>query len=785
MKFKEIILLTISALGFAASINYLMTYDQKNHQKKSGRSDKERLGVVNKKFNSLKIKSSDSLTWVDADNTDSIFLNDKIFTAADSSASLDIKNSSLIEMSSMTLLQFEKTTTDKMNLNVEQGSLFIDLASHNTIGEIKVGTNTLKANQTKAKLQIEMKPEMSVVNLYDGEMEIKVGKKAVHLKADEILSINPQTGDYKQQPADFRLQTPTPGEKIILGKNTSIEFSWLGLTPEAKLSPITLEIADDSEFKHLQLTENLEPNQVDRSLTLNKPGEYYWRVRMRDGTTILPHHQKFTLIPAAPVAPGVSSPDPKLLAIPVVIAAATPEIPKPKITEINPLTPKPYQTLTRLYPNQAIKLSWETISSGPASDFLYTLEIAHDESFQKIIKTATVSTSNFSWAATNDGQFFWRVKSNDITTSAQNFTIRTLPSLEAPVLEESYTIQLQEEAEAFFKLQSEFWVASNSELTGFVSDPTKKYFAKLSWPAMPLAKTYILEIYLDAEAKNLFLQQHQIPTNSFVWRSPDAGSYFFRIAYKDQYGRLSPYSRLSSLEIEVFGGKNPEVAEVSTESQVPLPVKTNFHPGIVKARFDAGQMKFKMKALKTTYESDQKYNFNLYNSFDLSAGAKYADNKFIEGFFTGKFLSNTDSTLRVFELGGYFSWYWQASQDFLIYYGPGVKFSRQNFSQTTSATTAQAGLDFLSMLGKVTVVFPFFGEHTKQIINTDLALSIMAVNYKQVMLDYALRYDQLPFFKDGFIQIGAGYIHSTAKNENYSTQTNEIRIPLTIGIKSD
>src|SRR5690606_4561760 len=89
-------------------------------------------------------------------------------------------------------------------------------------------------------------------------------------------------------------------------------------------------------------------------------------------------------------------------------------------------------------------------------------------------------------------------------------------------------------------------------------------FVDLTWPAIDDADFYEIEIFTDKKLRNKILT---VPSrdNTHRWNVLRAGKYYWRYRYRDYWGRFSPYSDPSELEISpaTISPQKPVVAKKS------------------------------------------------------------------------------------------------------------------------------------------------------------------------------------------------------------------------------
>lgn len=209
-------------------------------------------------------------------------------------------------------------------------------------------------------------------------------------------------------------------------------------------------------------------------------------------------------------------------------------------------------------PDQQVSFKWDKVEDTKE----YQFELSDDSSFKKIIVSKDVETNNVSTGLANTGRYFWRVKvktGNSVEYSSPvSVEIKPSPPLSRPEVNPSIKIKLK-----YLEESSSFNIFDLFIGRAYAEAPVA--IAEWDLPASSRAKSYIVEIYKDAELKNLITRiETEVP--HVIWKNASAGVFYWRVSYVDFWGRKTEFSRVSTLEAEVQEVKKPDPIEIALSS---------------------------------------------------------------------------------------------------------------------------------------------------------------------------------------------------------------------------
>lgn len=193
-------------------------------------------------------------------------------------------------------------------------------------------------------------------------------------------------------------------------------------------------------------------------------------------------------------------------------------------------------------PDQLVAFKWDKVDEATQ----YQFELADDPTFKKIIVGREVVANNISTSLANTGRYFWRVKikrGDKIEFSHPvSVEIRPSPPLERPEDSPDIKIKLKylEEKSSYHLIDFFFAQAHAADQIAI---------AEWNLPANPRAKNYIVEIYKDPELRELVIRiETEIP--HVIWKDALAGTFYWRVSYRDFWGRNTEFSKISMLSTE-------------------------------------------------------------------------------------------------------------------------------------------------------------------------------------------------------------------------------------------
>lgn len=195
-------------------------------------------------------------------------------------------------------------------------------------------------------------------------------------------------------------------------------------------------------------------------------------------------------------------------------------------------------------PDQLVAFKWDDVDDSS----LYQFELSDDPNFKKIIIARDVDSNNISTSLAETGRYFWRVKvkkgDNIEYSSPVSVEIRPSPPLARPEISPDIKIKLKflDEKSSSFNIFN-FFIAK-----AMASDPVA--FAEWDLPKNSRAKSYVVEIYKDANLNEL-ITKIETETPHVIWKNATPGTFYWRVAFMDFWGRQTEFSKVSTLSTEL------------------------------------------------------------------------------------------------------------------------------------------------------------------------------------------------------------------------------------------
>lgn len=228
-------------------------------------------------------------------------------------------------------------------------------------------------------------------------------------------------------------------------------------------------------------------------------------------------------------------------------------------------------------PDQEVSFKWEKIKNVKS----YIFELSKNKEFSTIDISSETDKNYFATKLNDVGQYFWRVKmntSNGIEYSLPvSVEIKPVPILEKPTLNDEIRIKLKSVKDKeildqvyFLKYRQNIFVKISVKflrkvlLTTFASNQV----AEWSVPSAKNVKKYLVEIYQDKELKKL-ITRIESDTEVILWKGATSGEFFWRLAYRDSWGRETEYSAPSKMIID----PDELIAEKEDAKSLPIEIK--------------------------------------------------------------------------------------------------------------------------------------------------------------------------------------------------------------------
>lgn len=347
----------------------------------SDTKDRMPLGELSAKNNEVVWKQNESLSWNQGNIGEEFYQGDEIFTYEGATATLFLQDQGSITLEQKTLLKLEKNDEGVSTLNIEKGSLIIDLAPQKSLTlksrgkTIKLKTSA-KASQIKLSQDLD-KPAIRVISgevqLTDKKTELQLtSNDQVEISQSEIMTIEPPEVIPEKVFAPVpRPVVSQPDAQIVANQfpvQIPIAFNWNSETPlDSERQQFELFLKNSPTKKYII---NHEMQSLNLEFAKNGRFEVHLAETIDLNTQIYP----FSVV---------------------------------TITE-----PSPLPSLSNLLPsNKAvlylaevkIPLSWQ----GNEQATNYELEVLSENKKREIYRS---NTNSFEMSANSKGSFQWRVR---------------------------------------------------------------------------------------------------------------------------------------------------------------------------------------------------------------------------------------------------------------------------------------------------------------------------------------------------------------------------------------
>lgn len=202
-------------------------------------------------------------------------------------------------------------------------------------------------------------------------------------------------------------------------------------------------------------------------------------------------------------------------------------------------------------PDQEVQFKWEKQTNVKS----YLFELSKDKDFKSIDINSELEKSQFTTKLNDVGQYYWRVKMNTQNgveySDPVSVEIKPVPVLDKPKLENEIRIKLKTIDESKVKDQvlnnrrprSFFLTLVEVVFQSVKATSNDKSLQVAEWvvPTAKNVKKYLIEIYQDKDLKKL-ITKIESDSENIEWKGASAGEFYWRLAYRDGWGRDSEYS---------------------------------------------------------------------------------------------------------------------------------------------------------------------------------------------------------------------------------------------------
>lgn len=210
-------------------------------------------------------------------------------------------------------------------------------------------------------------------------------------------------------------------------------------------------------------------------------------------------------------------------------------------------------------PDQEVQFKWEKQKNVKS----YLFELSKDKEFKSIEINSELEKSQFTTKLNDIGQYYWRVKMNTQNgveySDPVSVEIKPVPVLDKPKLEDEIRIKLKTIEEAKIKdqvfnnkIQSNIFISLlNLAFQSVLANKNEKSQQVAEWvvPTAKNVKKYLIEIYQDKDLKKL-MTKIESESEKIEWIGASAGEFYWRLAYRDSWGRDSEYSLPAKIIID-------------------------------------------------------------------------------------------------------------------------------------------------------------------------------------------------------------------------------------------
>lgn len=210
-------------------------------------------------------------------------------------------------------------------------------------------------------------------------------------------------------------------------------------------------------------------------------------------------------------------------------------------------------------PDQEVQFKWEKQKNVKS----YLFELSKDKEFKSIEINSELEKSQFTTKLNDIGQYYWRVKMNTQNgveySDPVSVEIKPVPVLDKPKLEDEIRIKLKTIDENKIKdqvfnnkIQRNIFISLlNVAFQSVLANKNEKTQQVAEWvvPTAKNVKKYLIEIYQDKDLKKL-MTKIESESEKIEWIGASAGEFYWRLAYRDSWGRDSEYSLPAKIIID-------------------------------------------------------------------------------------------------------------------------------------------------------------------------------------------------------------------------------------------
>ncbi|MFT6633140.1 MAG: hypothetical protein ACJAS4_003110 [Bacteriovoracaceae bacterium] len=640
------------------------------------------IGSISFFENDIRLKRTNHFEWLNIFSPNNkLNINDKIFSNNNSNATISLTTGHTIEVKEESLIKIK----DSNSIKIQQGLAVITL---------KKGQKPLNIFLGKKKIQIKTNSNSTVsinrgvkttIEVDQGELEVTTGLKTFKVQKNKPVFIS-------SNEALVQTQLEFPKNQNLYSPKSTMDINFK-FSPKLENSKILL--SQNENFSDIKTLDGMGSHNL-------KAGTYYWRVResipnqfkiiqMVEAPLITNNKEREEILiysDKAQLSVMIENPYHRTL---LALYSAQHKLIKEvqtqkKVYVFNDLSPGEYvikakqnqkylqsewskeyhYNITKLEetigqalvielkkPNQKVRFEW---MKDPKDLSLF--EVSSTPKFDKVIISKRIRSKNFTHIEFPVvGTFYWRTHklAKDGTRVKQRpikVIIRPTPAPTKPKSLPGLKLKM--------KFKNKQTTILDKLLNFFISSAfaSETQFVELKFPKIENAKTYHIQIFKDKNSKHL-VKEIKTTGNTLNWTPPQAGNYFWRISYTDHWGRQSPFSDSSPLNIVIEVVKKKIKPKLKpTKSLIPKVVKTQNHSTKEKLAKTKVQFLIGPSSMNYSQKLENKISIagEVYDARKLSI-IHEIDSRFFKKIFSsyftqgGKVFKNQDYQHRKIEFG--------------------------------------------------------------------------------------------------------------------------------------
>ncbi|MCO4753256.1 MAG: hypothetical protein KC478_02185 [Bacteriovoracaceae bacterium] len=320
-------------------------------------------------------------------------------------------------------------------------------------------------------------------------------------------------------------------------------------------------------------------------------------------------------------------------------------------------------------PDQLAKFDWEGVSVGK-----FILSKSRDLK-NVIFEKSITDQKSIEVPVGNTGVYYWKLVGDQASSfRPKKVIIRPTPAPTKPASPPKIELKLRPKKQT----SSSFSIFSNAYASEFES-------ITITFPEIENAKEYEIEIYSDQNLKNL-IEKVVTTSPSFNWTPPRAGSYTWRLRYKDHWNRWSPYSDSSMIaaKMEFIQAKKKKVVK---KAKIKRPRRKPVRKKIVKKSPVRKKKRVRRKRITKRKPKKRVYS-NHISAFYAPSLVSYESEK--------------DQSIKIDgnALGGHaFSWYQKTSYPIRLDYSSsyGSVFESESFVSRSLSLSSSKGFKMFNL----------------------------------------------------------------------------------------